>query len=36
MPEKMECNGLFDQKNRVKDFFFLEDGDYEVPEYTEE
>lgn len=27
---KIQYNGLFDQKNRINDFFFLEGGDYEV------
>lgn len=33
---KIQYNGLFDKKNRVDDFFFLKDGDYEVPEYDEQ
>ncbi len=27
----VQYNGLLDQKHRVKDFFFLQDGDYELP-----
>lgn len=31
---KIQYNGLFDQSNRVTDFFFLKDGDYQVEEET--
>lgn len=32
---QIQYNGLFDQDNRINDFFFLKDGDYQVEE-TEE
>lgn len=33
---QIQYNGLFDQRNRIDDFFFLKDGDYEIEVETEE
>lgn len=32
---KIQYNGLLDKRNRLNDFFFLKDGDYEVKEESE-
>lgn len=32
----VQYNGLFDQDNRINEFFFLEGGDYKVPEAQKE
>lgn len=33
---QIQYNGLFDQSNRIDDFFFLKDGNYQVEDETEE
>lgn len=33
---KVQYNGLFDKDNRINEFFFLKDGDYEVEQNSEE